>query len=177
MANVKRLMNMLSVGVARGRPREVGSYCGRSGGCGSNGVGLTSARSSPQVDDLIRIPRFLRGTEELAVTGIRPGQTGNRLLSGIPWCPKSLPAARACTGGCRNVKRGRDRSGGHAPLCALVAYAVAPPQLEPAPAVHPKQCGPTTMRRPARAPIVASKTVCGAPDSVPRSIIWLKSQS
>ena len=54
---------------------------------------------------------------------------------------------------------------------------VAPPQLEPAPAVQPKQCGPTTMRRLASEAAVASKIVCGASAAVPRSIIWLKSQS
>ena len=43
---------------------------------------------------------------------------------------------------------------------------VAPPQLDPAPAVQPKQWGPMVMRREARDAGVASKIVCGASTAV-----------
>ena len=52
---------------------------------------------------------------------------------------------------------------------------VAPPQLEPAPAVQPKQCGPTTIGRPSSVSRSMSKIV--PPLAIGSSIIWLKSQS
>ena len=57
--------------------------------------------------------------------------------------------------------------------------AVAPPQLEPEPAVQPKQCGPIAMRRWSRASRVAS-TIGGdavykatvALDGQPNGLLW-----
>ena len=52
-----------------------------------------------------------------------------------------------------------------------------PPQLEPAPAVQPKQCAAVATRRPASAAASNSAIVRGRERSTPISSIWLKSQS
>lgn len=50
-------------------------------------------------------------------------------------------------------------------------HATAPPHELPAPAVHPKQCGPTTISRPSSVARPASKIVRGAPALTERSSI------
>lgn len=65
----------------------------------------------------------------------------------------------------------------HAFLGAAPNQATAPPQELPAPAVHPKQCGPISIARPSSAARSASKMVRGAEPATGRSSIWLKSQS
>src|SRR5437016_1733312 len=52
----------------------------------------------------------------------------------------------------------------------------APPQLDPAPAVHPKQCEPVMMRLCANFSGLKSAIVCGNSGATPSSSIWLKSQ-
>src|SRR5208337_2007274 len=57
-------------------------------------------------------------------------------------------------------------------------YAIAPPQLEPAPAVHPKQCEAVAMRAPTSSPTSSiSQIVDTALPPSGISSIWLKSQS
>src|SRR5580698_4922250 len=61
-----------------------------------------------------------------------------------------------------------------------VIQASAPEQLEPAPAVHPKQCAPVAIRAPANSRTSSrSKTVSARPPASTIGIesIWLKSQS
>ncbi len=53
----------------------------------------------------------------------------------------------------------------------------APPQLEPLPAVQPKQCGPVAMRRPSRASRVRSSQTSRSGPGASISSVWLKSQS
>ncbi len=65
----------------------------------------------------------------------------------------------------------------HVLFCNPQAETTAPPQLDPAPAVHPKQCGPVTMRRLANAAGSKSWIVGPTAESTSRSSIWLKSQS
>ena len=54
---------------------------------------------------------------------------------------------------------------------------VAPPQLDPAPAVQPKQCRSTTIDRDSSASRLKSAMWRGTPGSTGMSSIWLKSQS
>ncbi len=54
---------------------------------------------------------------------------------------------------------------------------VAPPQLDPAPAVQPKQCRSTTIDRDSSASRSKSAMCRGTPGSTGMSSIWLKSQS
>src|SRR5689334_10069412 len=58
-----------------------------------------------------------------------------------------------------------------------LVYAIAPPQLEPAPAVHPKQCDAVAILSPVSSP--TSSTVQIVRFALPNGIssIWLKSQS
>ena len=61
-------------------------------------------------------------------------------------------------------------------LALATGLAVAPPQLDPEPAVQPKQCRRTTISRSASAAGSKSRT-CPALEATGRSSIWLKSQS
>lgn len=56
-------------------------------------------------------------------------------------------------------------------------FTVEPPQLDPAPAVQPKQWRPVTIARPISRAGSKSKIVCGEGSSTGNSSIWLKSQS
>jgi hypothetical protein len=80
-----------------------------------------------------------------------------------------LPSEERGRGEQRDARADRDDP----PRRARRHAAVAPPQLEPAPAVQPKQCGSTWIARPSRSASVTSKIVFGS--SI--SSIWLKSQS
>ena len=55
--------------------------------------------------------------------------------------------------------------------------AIVPPQLDPAPAVQPKQCRPVTIARCPSASRAKSRMCPGAGPPTGRSSIWLKSQS
>ena len=73
---------------------------------------------------------------------------------------------------------GRFREDANATHHATVGRSTtAPPQLDPAPAVHPKQCRPTTIARCSSASRSKSRMWAGARASTPRPSIWLKSQS
>ncbi len=59
----------------------------------------------------------------------------------------------------------------------MFQFTTTPPQLEPAPAVQPKQCAPVIICRLINLFGSNSPMVCGKLFSIPNSSIWLKSQS
>lgn len=94
---------------------------------------------------------------------------GALLVLGIGITARSLQdAGRMDAAGCRTPSL-RGVSGRYA--------TVAPPQLDPAPAVQPKQWRSTTMDRDSSASRSKSAMCRGTPGSTGMSSIWLKSQS
>ena len=99
--------------------------------------------------------------------------------------PRQVVALRPGRRGDLSIQEGGQREGRHgARRCPARSRrqpaepsAVAPPQLDPAPAVQPKQCRPVTMARASRAARSKSAMWRGAGPFTGRSSIWLKSQS
>lgn len=59
----------------------------------------------------------------------------------------------------------------------MIAYSIAPAQVEPAPAVQPKQCSPVAMGRFSSSSGVMSQRLRGLPWRSCRPSIWLKSRA